>query len=257
MLSLNTVQNVIIDSCEFYNNYQLGNTATYYVNYLLSISGTCNNITIKANQFSTYGALSLGGVSINDFGTSINRAIIDGNVFDAQGGSDPLLLLDVDTSIHKGLICNENTGIVTYKASLEGLVNGNVVYTETQAGVWVPIDLTGFVTGDISRFVPGLSPYSFVYDATNPIKTLITVNCSADHDTKGSDTVQLGISVNGTVSVFIQGDLEANSTLGINLTTVLNLNFGDTIQLVCQNITAGTNANGFRAVSLNASLIEI
>lgn len=257
MCGIDASINTIIESCEFYNNYQLGNTATYYVNYLLSISGTCNNITITSNQFSTYGALSLGGVSINDFGTSINRAIIDGNIFDAQGGSDPLKLLDVDTSIHKGVICNDNTGIMTCTASLEGLVNGNVVYTETQAGVWVPIDLTGFITGDINRFIPGLSPYSFVYDATNPIKTLITVNCAADHSTGGTDTVQLGISVNGTVSVFVQADLNSGQTQAVNLTTVFNLNFGDTVQLVCQNITAGTNANGFRAVSLNASLIEI
>ena len=257
MLSLNSVQNVIIESCEFYNNYQLGNTATYYVNYLLSISGTCNNITMTANQFSTYGALSLGGVSINDFGTSINRAIINGNVFDAQGGSDPLLLLDVDTSIHKGLICNENTGIVTCKASLEGLVNGNVVYTATEVGVWVPVDLTGFVTGIISRFIPGLSPYSFIYDATDPIKTLITVNCAADHSTGGVDLVRLGISVNGTVAVFVEASLNSGQTQSTNITTVLNLNFGDTVQLVCQNLTAGTDANGFRAVSLNASLIEI
>jgi hypothetical protein len=257
MLSLNAVQNVIIESCEFYNNYQLGNTATYYVNYLLYISGTCNNITMTANQFSTYGALSLGGVSISAFGTSINRVIIDGNIFDAQGGSDPLLLLDVDTSIYKGVICNDNTGVVSCKASLEGLVNGNTVYTATQAGVWVPIDLTGFTTGIISRFVPGLSPYSFIYDATNPIKSLISINCSANHGTGGTDTVQLGLSVNGTVSVFIEADLNTGQTKAVSLTTVLNLNFSDTIQLVCKNITAATSAVGFRAVSLNVSLIEI
>lgn len=257
MLSLNTVKNTVIESCEFYNNYQLGNTSNIYVNYLLFISGTCDNITISANQFSTYGALSLGGVSIGEFGTSINRVIIDGNIFDAQGGSDPLKLLDVNTTIHKGVICNENTGIVTCKASLEGLVNGNVVYTETQAGVWVPIDLTGFVTGIISRFTPGLSPYSFIYDASDPIKTLITVNCAADHSTGGTDTVRLGISVNGTVNVFVQADLNSGQTRSTNITTVLNLNFGDVLQIVCQNITAGTNINGFRAVSLNASLIEI
>lgn len=257
MLSLNTVKNTVIESCEFYNNYQLGNTSNIYVNYLLFISGTCDNITISANQFSTYGALSLGGVSIGEFGTSINRVIVDGNIFDAQGGSDPLKLLDVNTTIHKGVICNENTGIVTCKASLEGLVNGNTVYTETQAGVWVPVDLTGFVTGIISRFTPGLSPYSFIYDASDPIKTLITVNCAADHSTGGTDTVRLGISVNGTVNVFVQADLNSGQTQSVNLTTVLNLHFGDTVQIVCQNLTAGTNANGFRAVSLNASLVEI
>ena len=257
MLSLNSVQNVIVESCEFYNNYQLGNPSTYFVNYLVFVSGTCNNITMSSNQFTTYGALNLGGVSIGEFGTTINRAIIDGNVFDAQGGSDPLKLLDVKTDIHKGLICNENTGIVTCKASLEGLVNGNTVYTETVLNTWVPVDLTGFVTGDISRFIPGLSPYSFVYDATDPIKTLISVNCAADHATGGTDTVQLGISVNGTVSIFVQADLNSGQTQSVNLTTVLSLNYTDTVQLVCQNITAGSNANGFRAVSLNASLIEI
>ena len=67
----------------------------------------------------------------------------------------------------------------------------------------------------------------------------------------------LTLILNGIVSVFIQGDLDANSTKAFSLTTVLNLNFADTLQLVCQNITAGTNASGFRAVSLNASLIEI
>jgi hypothetical protein len=257
MLSLNTVQNVIIESCEFYNNYQLGNTSTYYLNYLLFISGTCNNITITANQFSTYGAMSLGGVSINAFGTSINRAIIDGNIFDAQGGSNPLLLLDVDTSIHKGLICNENTGIVTCKASLEGLVNSNVVYTATQAGVWVPIDLTGFTAGIISRFIPGLSPYSFIYDGKDPIKALITINCAADHSTGGVDSVRTGITINGIIAVYVEADLSSGQTKSTNLTTVVNLNYTDVVQLVCQNITSGTNANGYRARSLNASLVEI
>ena len=256
MCNIDSSRNTLIESCEFYNNYQLGNTSVIYSSALLSISGTSNNITISGNQFATYGAGSLGGIDISDFGTT-NRVIIDGNVFDAEGGSDPLKLLIVDLSIHKGVICNENTGIVTCEASLEGIVNGNTIYTATQAGVWVPIDLTGFVTGDISRFVPGLSPYSFVYDATNPIKSLISINCSADHSTGGTDIVQLGISVNGIVSVFIQADLNSGQTQAVNLTTVLNLNFEDTIQLVCQNLTAGTNANGFRAVSLNASLIEI
>ena len=256
MCNIDSSRNTLIESCEFYNNYQLGNTSVIYSSALLSISGTSNNITISGNQFATYGAGSLGGIDISDFGTT-NRVIIDGNVFDAEGGSDPLKLLIVDLSIHKGVICNENTGIVTCEASLEGIVNGNTIYTATQAGVWVPIDLTGFVTGDISRFVPGLSPYSFVYDATNPIKSLISINCSADHSTGGTDIVQLGISVNGLVSVFIQADLNSGQTQAVNLTTVLNLNFEDTIQLVCQNLTAGTNANGFRAVSLNASLIEI
>ena len=257
MCGMDSARNAIIESCEFYNNYQLGNPSVIYSSALLFISGTSNNITITGNQFATYGAGSSGGLTISDFGTTTNRVIIDGNVFDAEGGSDPLKLLNVNLSIHKGVVCNDNTGIMTCTASLEGLVNGNVVYTETEAGVWVPIDLTGFITGNINRFVPGLSPYSFTYDATNHIKTLITVNCAADHSTGGTDTVRLGISVNGTVSVFVQADLNSGQTQSVNLTTVLNLNFTDTVQLVCQNITAGTNANGFRAVSLNASLIEI
>lgn len=256
MCEIDSANNTIIESCEFYNNYQLGNPTLIYSSSLLFISGTSNIITISGNQFATYGAGSAGGVTISDFGTT-NRVIIDGNVFDAEGGSDPLKLLNVDLSIHKGVVCNDNTGIMTCSASLEGLVNGNTVYTATQAGVWVPVDLTGFVTGDINRFIPGLSPYSFVYDATNHIKTLITVNCAADHSTGGTDTVRLGLSVNGTVNVFVQADLNSGQTQSTNITTVLNLHFGDTIQLVCQNLTAGTNANGFRAVSLNASLIEI
>lgn len=256
MCGIDSAKNTIIESCEFYNNYQLGNPSLIYSSVLLSISGTSNNITITGNQFATYGVGSSGGINISNFATT-NRVIIDGNVFDAEGGSDPLYLLKVDTSIHKGLICNENTGIISCKASLEGLVNGNTVFTETVLDTWVPVDLTGFVTGDISRFIPGLSPYSFVYDATNPIKTLISVNCAADHSTGGTDTVRLGISVNGTVSVFVQADLNSGQTQSVNITTVLSLNYTDTVQLVCQNVTAGSNANGFRAVSLNASLIEI
>jgi len=256
MCSIDSAKNALIECSEFYNNYQLGNTSLIYSSALLSITGTNNNISITGNQFATYGAGSLGGINISDLATT-NRVIIDGNVFDADGGSDPLKLLIVDLSIHKGVICNENTGIVSYKASLEGLVNSNTVYTATVLNTWVPVDLTGFTVGNISRFVAGLSPYSFEYDAKNPIKVLISVNCSADHSTGGTDTVRLGISVNGTVSVFVQADLNSGQTQSVNLSTVLSLNFSDTLQLVCQNVTAGSNANGFRAVSLNASLIEI
>ena len=257
MLGISDAENIIIDSCEFYNNYQLGNPSVYFGNYIIYITGTCENITITSNQFTTYGAINLGGVSIDNTTSSVSQFIISGNIFDAQLGSNPLNLLDVDTTIHKGVICNENTGIVTCKASLEGLVNGNTIYTSTQSGIWVPVDLTGFVTGSVSRFIPGVSLYSFIYDATNPIKTLITVNCAADHSTGGTDTVRLGISVNGTVNVFVQADLNSGQTQSVNLTTVLNLNFNDVVQIVCQNISAGTNNQGFRAVSLNASLIEI
>jgi len=256
MCSINSANNIIIEGCDFYNNYQLGNTSLIYISALLTILGTNNNITITGNQFATYGTGSEGGINISDFGTT-NRVIIDGNIFDAEGGSDPLKLLNVDLSIHKGVICNQNTGIVSCKASLQGIVNSNTVYTATVLNTWVPIDLTGFTVGNISRFIPGLSPYSFIYDAKNPIKALISVNCSALQDTGGNDDVRLGISKNGVVSVYIEANLGTMQNKNLSLTTVIELTFSDIVQIVCQNITAGSDANGFLAVSLNASLIEI
>lgn len=256
MCSIDSAKNAIIECSEFYNNYQLGNTSLIYSSTLLSISGTNNNISITGNQFATYGAGSLGGINISNLATT-NRVIIDGNVFDAEGGSDPLKLLNVDLSIHKGVICNENTGIVSCKAALEGLVNSNTVYTATVLNTWVPVDLTGFAVGNISRFVTGLSPYSFEYDAKNPIKALISINCNASQDTGGTDDIRLGLSVNSVVSVYIEASLDSKQNKNLSLTTVVDLSFGDVIQIVCQNVTAGSDANGFLAISLNASLIEI
>jgi len=150
-----------------------------------------------------------------------------------------------------------NTNVDPCNAALEGLVNGNTTFTSTVAGVWVPIDLTGFAVGTISRFAPTLNPYEFAYDGKDPIRCLININCQADHSTGGIDTVQLGISQNGTVNVFVQAELSSGQASQVALTTVVTANFGDTFQLVCKNLTAGTNANGFRAQSLNASLVEV
>lgn len=237
----------IIESNEFIENV--------FSSPCIAINAICNYVNINNNTIITNGATSIG---VEVYGSAtIERIIITDNIFNAINGALPSNLLIVNTQIHKGLICNDNTNVDPCNAALEGLVNGNVVYTTTVLNTWVPVDLTGFTVGTISRFVPTLNPYEFAYDGKDPIRCLINVNCQADHSTGGVDTVQLGLSQNGTVNVFVQAELSSGQASQVAITTVVTANFGDTFQIVTKNITAGSNTNGFRAQSLNASLVEV
>lgn len=258
MFEFATVNNVLFTSNQILNNYQLGNTSNYFLGILIFISGASRDMTVTNNLISTYGLNSLEGLNISSVGTPINRVVIANNVFDYQGGALITNLVFFDTSIHKGIICADNTNIDTCRAYLEGISNANTVYSPTTVGTWTPIDLgPSFTITEINRFVPSLTPYAFNYDASNPIRARISINCQADHGTGGIDTVRLGLSKNGTVSVYVEGEISASQVTQLSLTTSLKLVFGDTLQLVCQNVTAGTNAQGFRAVSLNASLDQV
>ena len=247
MLHLDNCNYTLVESNEFIDNVYSGQA--------IQILGICNYINIATNTIVTNGAGS-NGLRIENSAV-IERIIITDNIFNATNGALTTDLLFLDTSIHKGAICNDNTNVDPCNAALEGQVNGNTTYTATTAGVWVTIDLTGFTVGTISRFVPGLSPYSFIYDGKDPIRCLISANCQADHSTGGVDVVQFGVSQNGTVNVFVEAELSSGQASQVSLTTVVNAEFGDTFQFVCKNLTAGTNTNGFRATSLNGSLVEL
>ena len=247
MVGIENCNYTLVESNEFIENV--------FNSPCISVLGGCVYIHINNNMIITNGASSVG-LQVNNSAV-IERIIITDNIFNAINGALPSNLLILDTTIHKGAVCNDNTNVDPCNAALEGLVNGNVVYTATVLNTWVPVDLTGFTVGTISRFVPTLNPYEFSYDGKDPIRCLINVNCQADHSTGGIDTVQLGLSQNGTVNVFVQAELSSGQASQVAITTVVTANFGDTFQIVAKNITAGSNANGFRAQSLNASLVEV
>ena len=252
------VKNMLFTANQFLNNYQLGDFNNYYLGKLIFLSGSISDITVSNNLISTYGLNSLEGFEISSVGTTVNRAVIANNVFDYRGGALQSNLVFFDTSIHKGIICSDNTNIDTCRAYLEGISNANTVFTPTVSGSWTPIDLgPGFTVTEINRFVPGLSPYSFEYDSRNPIRSSIVINCQADHGTGGIDTVRLGLYKNGAIVVYVEGQISASQITQLSLTTSIKLVLGDTLVLVCENLSAGTNAQGFRAVSLNASLTEV
>ena len=252
------VKNMLFTANQFLNNYQLGDFNNYYLGKLIFLSGSISDITVSNNLISTYGLNSLEGFEISSVGTTVNRAVIANNVFDYRGGALQSNLVFFDTSIHKGIICSDNTNIDTCRAYLEGISNANTVFTPTVSGSWTPIVLgPGFTVTEINRFVPGLSPYSFEYDSRNPIRSSIVINCQADHGTGGIDTVRLGLYKNGAIVVYVEGQISASQITQLSLTTSIKLVLGDTLQLVCQNLSGGTNAQGFRAVSLNASLTEV
>ena len=247
MVGIENCNYTIVESNEFIENV--------FNSPCISVLGVCVYIHINNNMIITNGISSVG-LQVNNSAV-IERIIITDNIFNAINGALSSNLLILDTTIHKGAVCNDNTNVDPCNAALEGLVNGNVDYTATVLNTWVPVVLTGFTVGTISRFAPTLNPYEFAYDAKDPIRCLINVNCQADHSTGGVDTVQLGLSQNGTVNVFVQAELSSGQASQVAITTVVTANFGDTFQIVTKNITAGSNTNGFRAQSLNASLVEV
>jgi hypothetical protein len=246
-----------ITSCEFLRQGQEANPITNW--------GTAPMITLDNN----FGAINISsnlihpqqtqdGINIKNTFTSL-EALISSNTFISVGLTTGILI-NYNTSINQypSLIVDNNTGIINQKSLLEGQSINNTTYTATTSGVWEPVNFgTGFTTPNINRFSTTATPFEFKYDAKQPIKCLVNVNITADHDTKGDDTILFGISKNGSIVSQIQTDIKdgADKTFGFN--TILELSQNDLLQFKVQNLTAGTDINGFRATGFNGSLIEV
>jgi len=246
-----------ISSCEFLRQLEKGSSpANWGTANMVDLVGSFGAINISGNLL--HPQQSQDGININSSLTAL-EALISSNTFISLGLLTGVLI-NYNTSIdqYPFLVVSDNTGVRNEKAVLEGQSIGNLTYTATTAGVWNPVDFgAGFTVPVINRFSPTINPFEFKYDGKQPISCLVSVNITADQDTKGDDTILFGISQNGTIVSQIQTDIKdgVDKTFGFN--TVLQLLQNDVLIFKVQNLTAGTNTNGFRATSFNGSLVEI
>jgi len=246
-----------ISSCEFLRQLERGSSPfNYGTADMINLVGSFGAINISSNLI--HPRNTQNGINIDPTLTSLN-ALIGSNTFISVGLTTGRLI-DYNTSINQYpfLIISDNTGVRNEKALLEGQSIGNTTYTATTAGVWTPVDFgAGFTVPVINRFEPTLTPFEFQYKGKQPISCLVNVNITADQDTKGDDTVLFGLSQNGTIISQIQTDIKdgADKTFGFN--SVLQLVENDLLRFECQNLTTGTDTNGFRATGFNGSLVEI
>lgn len=246
-----------ITSCEFLRQGQEANPITNW--------GTAPMITLDNN----FGAINISsnllhpqqtqdGINIKNTFTAL-EALISSNTFISVGLTTGILI-NYNTSINQYpfLIVDNNTGIINQKSVLEGESSNNTTFTATTSGVYETVDFgTSFSVLNINRFSATANPYEFKYDAKQPIKCLITVNITADQSTGGNDDILFGISQNGIVNRKIQTSINSGVAKTFGFNTILDLSQNDLLQFKVQNITAGTNINGFRAISFNGSLIEV
>jgi len=85
----------------------------------------------------------------------------------------------------------------------------------------------------------------------------VSVSVSADQDTKGDDTILFALEQNTVIASEYQVEIAANDVKSFTFTTVLTLEKNDILRFVVQNETAGTDQDGFRAISFISTLVEI
>jgi len=97
MVNLDDCVYTLMESNEFIENV--------FASPCINILGICNYININNNIITISGASSVGLKVDNS--AVITRIIITDNIFNAVSGALTANLLQVDTTIQKGLICNE------------------------------------------------------------------------------------------------------------------------------------------------------
>lgn len=246
-----------ITSCEFLRQGQQANPITNWGTApMISLDNNFGAVNISSNLL--HPQQTQDGININSSFTAL-EALISSNTFISVGLTTGILI-NYNTSINQypSLIVDNNTGIINQKSVLEGESANNTTFTATTTGVYEPVDFgTGFSVLTINRFSATANPYEFKYDAKQPIKCLITVNITADQSTGGNDDILFGLSQNGAVNKKIQTNISSGVPKTFGFNTIIQLSQNDLLQFKVQNTTAGTNANGFRAISFNGSLIEV
>jgi hypothetical protein len=248
-----------VSSCEFLRQ----------ANRTLTTFGTAPMITI-AQTVSNWGAINISGNLLHpqqtqngiELGVNVTplEAVISSNTFISLGLTTGVLLKYQAGSINNypSLVVSDNSGIRNEKALLEGNVLQNTAYTATVAGQYETVVFgPGFITPIIFRFATTANPYEFQYTGKAPISCLVTVGITADQNTGGNDTILFGISQNGTIVSEIEVSLNSGTPKSFSFNTVLLLEQNALLVFKVLNQTAGTNAQGFRAISFQGSLIEV
>lgn len=242
-----------ISSCEFLRQFEKGSSPANW--------GTANMVDL----YGTMGAVNISGclfhaqqtqiaLYIDNAQTSLEN-VVAGNTFisigQTTGGN-----IDYDITLHPELVIDGNSGIINEKAVIEGSVEGNTVYTATVAGQYVQLNVPNITHPVINRFIINAGS-QIEYVGKKPITALINANVTADQSTGGNDDCRFGNFQNGVLVSSIGISLNSGTPKSFSYTAILTLQQNDTIEFVCQNITAGTDAQGFRATEVNATLVEI
>jgi len=247
-----------ISSCEFLRQ----------ANRTLTTFGTAPMITI-AQTTTNWGAINISGNLIHpqqtqdgvNLGTiTPTEAVISSNTFISVGLTTGQLINYTagDINNYPSLIVSDNSGVKNQKALLSASSQNNTTYTATVLNTFVPVDFgPTFVVGNDDRFSPTLNAFEFKYDANQPISCLVSVSVSADQDTKGDDTILFALEQNTVNASEYQVSIGANDVKSFTFTTVLTLVKNDVLRFVVKNETAGTDPNGFRALSFISTLVEI
>ncbi len=249
-----------ISSCEFLRQGRRANPiVTWGTAPMIKLEQTTSNwgaINISSNLIhpqQTQDGIDLGIITPLE-------AVISSNTFISVGLTTGTLLKYQAGSINNypSLVVSDNSGIRNEKALLEGNVLQNTNYTATTAGNYEPVDFgPGFITPILFRFAPTANPFEFQYTGKAPISCLINVGLTADQNTGGNDTILFGINQNGTIVSELEISLNSGTPKSFSFNTVLLLAQNDLLQFQVLNQTAGTNAQGFRAVSFQGSLVEV
>jgi hypothetical protein len=225
-------------------------------------------ITI-AQTTTTWGAINISGNLIHpkqtqdgiNLGTiTPTEAVISSNTFISVGLTTGQLINYTagDINNYPSLIVSDNSGVKNQKALLSASSQNNTTYTATVVNTFVPVDFgSTFVVGNDDRFSPTLNAFEFKYDANQPISCLVSVSVSADQDTKGDDTIVFALEQNSVNASEYQVSIAANDIKSFTFTTVLTLVKNDVLRFVVKNETAGTDNDGFRALSFISTLVEI
>ena len=247
-----------ISSCEFLR--QANRSLTTFGNApMITIAQTTTNwgaINISGNLIhpqQTQDGINLGAITPTE-------AVISSNTFISVGLTTGQLINYTagDINNYPSLIVSDNSGVKNQKALLSASSQNNTTYTATVLNTFVPVDFgSTFVVGQDDRFSPTLNAFEFKYDANQPISCLVSVSVSADQDTKGDDTIVFALEQNSVIASEYQVDIAANDVKSFTYTTVLTLEKNDVLRFVVKNETAGTDNNGFRALSFISTLVEI
>jgi len=239
-----------LSSCEFLRQFDQG-TGTWGTANMVDLYGTMGAVNISGCLF--HAQQTQIGLYIDNAQTSLEN-VVAANTFISIGQTTGTNT-SYDISLHPELVVSTNSGVLNEKALVEGSVQGNTAYTATVSGSYVSINVPTITFPALNRFSTATGVIT--YAAKQPIQCLINANILANQGTGGNDTCRFGLEKNGTLVSSIGILVEQNTDRSFSYTAIVPLEQNDTLEFVCQNITAGTDAQGFRVVDLNATLIEV
>lgn len=244
-----------ISNCTFYKQFQDvggGGGGVSGTAPMMEITGACGSINVSGSVFAPY--LTQDGVKLN-VSLTTPSLVVSSNTFTDAGLTTGKLLNYVENI---GYCISSNSGILDDRALLAGISISNTVYTATILATYVGIDFgPDFTVTTINRFVPSLTPYAFIYNAKQPIYVSVNVNITADHGTGGLDLILFTLLKNNQPTSITSTSISATSPSTFGFNCIIPVVYGDTLRFGVQNTTAGTNAQGFRAVAFNGSLSQV